>query len=69
MREYGITMTLPKLDTMRLAHLLGDNFEHTRWFKSKEKRDQFLRKYSDQHQYYRLGDLTRYEYACVEREK
>lgn len=68
MKEYGITMTLPKNDTMRLAHLLGDHFNHTRWFKSAEKRDQFLFKYSGQHQFNRLGDLTRYEYECVERD-
>lgn len=68
MKEYGAKMTLPVGDTLRAAHLLGEDFSHTRWFPSLDARDLFLEKYNAQYLYYRLGDLTRYDYECVERE-
>ena len=39
--KYGLRMTLPEGDPMRAAHLLGDNWQTTRWFETEEQRDQF----------------------------
>lgn len=56
MKKYGIKINLPAGDTMSAAHLLGDNWQSTRWFDSEEQRDRAQSEMERQPPYYRKGD-------------
>jgi len=58
MKRYGIRATLPAGDTMRAAHLLGDDFESYRWFDTAEKRDAAYEIMAKQLYNYRKGDVV-----------
>lgn len=66
-KKYGIRMTLPSGDTMRAAHLLGEDWESYRWFATAEARDRALRELQHKHPYYRVGDYPTLEATPVER--
>ncbi len=54
--RYGIKVTMPGGDTMSAPHLLGDDWNSTRWFDSERARDEALTDMERQPPYYRLGD-------------
>lgn len=56
MKRYGIRITLPPGDTMRAAHLLGENWETFRWFETPEARDNVFVDMQSQLVYNRRGD-------------
>jgi hypothetical protein len=55
-KRYGIHMSLPPGDPMRAAHLLGEDWEATRWYASEHERDLALEELRRKHPYYRIGD-------------
>ncbi len=55
-KRYGIHMSLPPDDPMRASHLLGDDWENTRWYESESERDRALEDLRRKHPYYRIGD-------------
>lgn len=57
MKRYGVRGRLPQGDPMSASHLLGANWEWTRWFDSEEARDRFFEQMRGQFQYYRPGDI------------
>ena len=64
--KYGLRMTLPEGDPMRAAHLLGDNWQTTRWFETEEQRDQFADAMTGKFNYYRVGDKPSLEVESVQ---
>lgn len=56
MKRYGIRGVLPEGDPMRAPHLLGDNWEFTRWYDSRAARDAAYKSYQRQFTFYRRGD-------------
>lgn len=56
MKRYGIRGQLPPGDPMRAAHLLGENWEWTRWYDSAAARDEAYAGLARQFTYYRTGD-------------
>lgn len=67
MKRYGIRITLPDGDTMRAAHLLGEDWESFRWYETARERDaayqDMLRNLSN----YRKGDIVTQVLEKVER--
>ncbi len=63
---YGVVLTLPKQASFAKKHLLGDNFEYTRWFKDEKSRADFVAQYQNQHRYYRKGDIPTLNYRYIE---
>lgn len=55
-KSFGIRVRLPKGDSMSMAHLLGQDWESTRWFASAEKRDRIFSEMSHTPRNYREGD-------------
>ena len=55
-RKYGIRGKLPSGDPMRAAHLLGDNWEWTRWYPSAAERARAYDELARHFNYYRAGD-------------
>ncbi|MGI9335272.1 MAG: hypothetical protein ACR2RL_19165 [Gammaproteobacteria bacterium] len=68
MKQYGIRITLPREDSMRAAHLLGEDWEGHRWFDSAQERDRILERMERQPGYYRKGDTPTQLLSKVERE-
>ena len=68
MKKYGIRMTLPEGDPMRLPHLLGENWETFRWYESEQERDSVLADMQAKHPYYRTGDFASLVYYKAERD-
>lgn len=64
--RYGIRVTIPGGDSMSAPHLLGDNWNSTRWFDSEGERDEALADMQRQPPYYRLGDSPTVELEKVE---
>lgn len=55
-KSYGISVTLPADDPMSAPHLLGDEWEGTRWYATAEERDQAFVNMQNHPRYYRRGD-------------
>lgn len=69
MTRYGIRITLPSDDTMRAAHLLGDDWESHRWFDTEGERDRIYEGMQRQPGYYRKGDSPTQLLSKVESEE
>ena len=54
--KYGIRGKLPEGDPMSAPHLLGEGWQWTRWYDSKEKRDEVYEEMMQPFLYYRKGD-------------
>jgi hypothetical protein len=67
MKEYGIRGRLPPGDPMGAAHLLGEDWEWTRWYASEAERDGALAEMLEQFQYYRRGDRPSQTLSKIER--
>ncbi|OED35564.1 hypothetical protein AB833_29730 [Chromatiales bacterium (ex Bugula neritina AB1)] len=68
MKKFGIKVSLPNGDTMSAAHLLGDEWESTRWFADEKLRDEALAEMKQQPPYYRKGDTPTVVYEKIESE-
>jgi len=55
-KPYGIAVSLPEGDPMAAAHLLGDEWQGTRWYATAAERDSALASMQQQPAYYRVGD-------------
>jgi len=55
-KPYGISVKLPENDPMSAPHLLGDNWEGTRWYTSAEERDVAFESMQNHPRFYRIGD-------------
>ena len=53
-RHFGIRVTLPATDTLRV--LLGDDWERLHWFTTKQERDAAFDDMATRHGYYRNSD-------------
>lgn len=69
MKRYGIRVGLPPGDPMRLAHLLGEDWEGLRWYGSAEERDRAYEQMQRQPAYYRSGDSPSQILTKIEREQ
>ena len=56
MKRFGIKMTLPEGDPLRLPHLLGSDWESSRWYDTAEERDKAFQAMNQHHPFYRIGD-------------
>lgn len=68
MKVFGIRGRLPPGDPMRAPHLLGDQWEWTRWFPSEADRDAALTEMAGQFTYYRRGDRPSLVLSKIERD-
>lgn len=68
MKQFGIRGRLPPGDPMRAAHLLGEDWEWTRWYASEAERDAAYAEMSGQFTYYRRGDRPSLLLTRIERE-
>jgi hypothetical protein len=57
MKRHGIRMTLPADDPMRAPHLLGPDWEASRWYDTVAERDAAFDSLQREGIYYRRGDL------------
>ena len=64
---YGVRMTLPPEDPMRLV--LGDDWETVRWYATPAERDAALEDMRSEHLFSRVGDRPTLIYETVERTK
>lgn len=53
---------------MRAPHLLGPDWEATRWFESADERDAWVEEQRREHLYSRRGDVPSQRYEKIERE-
>ena len=67
MKRYGIRMTLPEDDTMRAAHLLGEDWESFRWYATAQERDAAFGDMLRNLPNYRRGDIVTQVLEKVER--
>ena len=67
MKRYGIRMTLPEDDTMRAAHLLGEDWESFRWYATAPERDAAFDDMLRDLPNYRRGDIVTQVLEKVER--
>ena len=56
MKKFGIKMTLPEGDPMRLPHLLGADWESARWYDTEAERDKAFQEMNRRVPFYRIGD-------------
>jgi hypothetical protein len=56
MKRFGIYITLHSNDTMRAPHLLGENWDAYRWYRTAEERDKAFEKIQRRPPYYQRGD-------------
>lgn len=68
MKQFGIRGRLPPGDPMRAAHLLGEDWEWTRWYGSEQERDQAYAQLSGPFVYYRNGDRPSLALTKIERD-
>jgi len=52
---------------MRAPHLLGPDWEATRWFESEEERAAWIEEAQHEHLYSRRGDIPTQRYEKIER--
>lgn len=62
---YGIRATLKPHDGF--AAVIGDDWETTRWYATREERDRVLKTIGGRHAFSRLGDEPALTYTAVER--
>ena len=55
-KDFGISVKMPENDPMSAPHLLGDDWNSTRWFESAAERDAALVEMKNHPRYYRIGD-------------
>lgn len=55
-KPYGVKIELPENDPFRVPHLLGDDWEVTRWFATATERDSAMAAIIKQPGNYRKGD-------------
>ena len=55
-KRYGIAVTMPPGDPLSAPHLLGEDWQGTRWYESAAARDAALAAMRRQPRYYREGD-------------
>ncbi|MGM0676245.1 MAG: hypothetical protein ACQETW_02390 [Pseudomonadota bacterium] len=67
MKRFGIRITLPQGDSMSASHLLGEGWEHFRWYETAQERDAALEDMQNPPPYYRRGDLITQVLEKVER--
>ncbi len=67
MKRYGIRVRLPEGDTLTAAHLLGPDWEGTRWYATAEARDRALEDMSRQLPNYRQTDVPTQLLEKIER--
>lgn len=67
MKRFGILAQLPQDHPLRKNHLLGEDFQYTRWYPSAAERDAALLALAREHPYSRRGDVERMEYRSIER--
>lgn len=70
MKQFGIRITLQPSDTMRAPHLLGEDWESYRWYRTAEERNKAFEKLQRQPPYYQRADnpnliLTKVESECL----
>lgn len=56
-KKFGITIKLPGNDPMSAPHLLGDDWEGSRWYSTSDERDAALVEMQNHPRYYRSGDV------------
>lgn len=56
-RRWGIEVLLPAGDPMSAPHLLGEDWQSTRWYLTEMERDAALADMQDQPAWYRKGDV------------
>lgn len=66
-KYFGIRITLYPNDTMRAPHLLGENWEAYRWYKTIEERDKAFAELEQQPPYYQRGDIPNLILTKVEK--
>ncbi len=57
MTKFGIRGTLPSTDPMLAPHLLGENWEWSKWYKTEGDRDAAFDQIKKEFSYYRAGDV------------
>jgi len=65
-KPYGIAVSLPQGDPMSAPHLLGDEWSGTRWFATKQERDNALAAMQQQPAYYRKGDTPSVQLSTID---
>ena len=68
MKQFGIRGRLPPGDPMRAPHLLGDDWEWTRWYASERERDEEYVQLNAPFVYYRRGDRPSLLLTKIERD-
>lgn len=66
-KKYGVRITLPEGDPMAAPHLLGSEWEATRWFETEDERDRWIEEAQHEHLYSRRGDIPTQRYEKIER--
>ncbi|EDZ68455.1 hypothetical protein [Nitrosococcus oceani] len=56
MKQFGIRITLSSSDTMRASHLLGEDWESYRWYRTVEERDKAFEELQQPLPYYQRAD-------------
>jgi hypothetical protein len=65
-KPYGIAVKLPDNDPFCADHLLGESWSATRWFETREQRDQVLIAMRRQPGNYRKGDTPSVVYSEID---
>jgi len=52
---------------MAAPHLLGSEWEATRWFETEDERDRWIEEAQHEHLYSRRGDIPTQRYEKIER--
>ena len=56
-KTFGISVKMPENDPMSAPHLLGEDWNGTRWYLTAEERDAAFDSMKDHPRYYRRGDV------------
>lgn len=62
---FGIRATLKPNDG--IAAVIGDDWETTRWYATREERDRVIKTIGSRHAFSRIGDEPALNYTAVER--
>jgi len=65
-QPFGIRVRIRATDTF--ARIIGEDWTHEHWYRSRFERDQALEDMSSRHLYSRRGDLPTLVYESIERE-
>jgi hypothetical protein len=66
-KKFGIRITLPPGNPLRVPHLLGTDWESCHWFDTEAERDRAYARMLEPLQYYRAGDTASQVLEKVER--